>query len=584
MPCCKGAHLPNCACPPTVPSPCAVCPQPPIPIIPPTCAICPPRNFSDDAYNEGLSPLNIYRRYKDAVVSIQAEFDFTTSTDPAAAPFAGLSYGVNLETVYNAGNGFFFDQHLIMCPAHLVLAPPNYTLAYNRYPFTANAINPSNLQSNVMTRANRIFVDVSNVNGTGHGYTYQAALIGVYGFGDFALLYIDASAAWNANVPCLLPCHPHLRWACSRRYRAGVPVYAIGNVYTRSLGAYTSISSSSALNGNQGKGLSAGIISNHRHVDHPGFAPQELVTVDLDIHGQSTGQPLINAYGHVIGMVTMNKGTSIAYTSGLDGSEYIQTNGDGYVAGPSSWYMLDIVKILLSSITSLQGCPDCVQIVSDPVGDYLRYVHGFLGLAWEVVDAKMYMSHRAQSGLVEANFDSANPGQYLMTPPSKKEIIGIRVAGLTNDSSADPTQRVRGDIYLPSASAPGSQPDSPWVNSSLTTAQLNDIITHAENLALGDEGKQIALDLFLSRKRVGDSTYFQIRTWASGYALFNTVVVTLQAAPKTWDYPHYALYAFPWSDLSQAANFFNFPFMQDPFVAGSNPINPANPVPTIPVL
>lgn len=561
---------------------------------------CPPKCCH--TYKKGMGAHKIMCQYRDAVVTIYGEFHFTQSVNPALNPPVGLSYtttpgigAATLETVYTHGNGFFVDQHLIICPANLVLAPPDSTLAYNRWPFSANRIVAANFQSDIMTRANRIFVDVSNVNGGTHTCTYQADIIGVYGFGDIAILYIDSDAVWNTGVPCIKKCHPHFRFACSRRYRDGLPIYAIGNLGTRSLGGFAQSNSNSSLNSNQGKGIFEGVIVHSRHTDHIGYANQELIVVDLQVYAHSTGLPLINAYGHVIGMTTMNVTGATTASDSVQNvlsnpNFYNPPNGDGYVAGPSQFFMLDVIRTILCSMRSRNS--HYIQTVSDLAGDYIRYIHGFLGLAYEIADGQHFMSYRdPTTGRIYTRFDPANPGMYLTTPPLGKEVIGVRVAGLTNDgtNAAVAANRFRGDIYLPgvnaSGPAAGSVVASPWVASPLNVA-LNDVITHFEELALGDEeaNEQIPPLLFTSRKKVGDSFLMQSYTYASGYENQVIQTVTTVAAPRFYDYPWYKYWQYPWMELSQYGTFFDHPLPQDPTVAGSHPVDASLDVYTIPVI
>ncbi len=549
---------------------------------------CPPKACYKPC--EGLCGPEIFTKYNSAVVDIQAEFHFTTSTDPAALPTTQLIQGNNLFSIYTHGNGFFIDKHIIICPASLVLAPPDHTLVFNRWPFVANKINPENLQSDVMTRANRITVDVLDVNGTGKSYTYQADLLGVSGTADIAILAINMTWPWNKCLPCIKKCHPHFRFGCSRKYRTGMPVYAIGNATTRSVSTCIDVNYPAPFfTGIHSRVMVSGTVADTRHVDHVGFAQQELLVVDLPIFGKNAGLPLIDQYGHVIGMQTTNvAGVALASdtisAAALTGNSFFnQLSGDGLVAGPSQFFMTHIISKLLCSLGKRDS--EYIKTVVDPAGDYIRYVKGFLGLAWDLFNGVKYMNHIAPNGFpFLTTFDPANPGQYLI--PEKKEVIGIRIVGLTNDL---PGTRLNPMIYLPGVTAagvaaPGSNPASPWVHSPLSLT-LNDVITHAEHCPLGDQGKQIPISLVLFRKKPGDIVAITFRTFATNYLQVAEHSVQLADTPLFYDYPLYKYPDFPYSTAPPGyAIYFRHTAVQDPSVAGTNPIDPTVLVPTTPVI
>lgn len=555
----------------------------------PSCSVsehCPPKVCYKPC--DGMCGPEIYAKYNSAVVNIHSEFHFTTSTDPAALPTVQLISGDNLASAYTHGNGFFIDKHIIVAPSSLVLAPPDHTLMYNRWPFTANRINPTNLQSDIMTRANRIFVDVLDVNGTGKAYTYQAELLAVSGIGDIALLFIDTTWEWNRCVPCIKKCHPHFRFGCSRKYRAGEPVYAIGDAFARNFCTFSNVNYPTPLWGfPHSRVFVTGTVADTRHVDYIGFAQQEILAVNMPIFATHVGLPLIDKFGHVIGMQTLNIcGTALPHdivtAAGITGGTfYNQVNGDGFVGGPSQFFMTYIIKKLLCSLNKRDS--DFIETVLDPAGDYIRYVQAYLGLAWEVFNGAFYMAYR--NGTTGAPYvprwNTAVPGEYLNTP-EQKEVIGLRVAGLTRDLNVGPRFRV--DIYLPGAGAAGSMPASPWVTSPLNVA-LNDVITHLEHCPLGDFNKQIPASLVTFRKKVGDVLAVTFRTLASGYQQLVEHSVQTVAAPRTMDYPLYQYPKYPYGFLIPGyAIFFRHPQMQDPSVQGTHPGDATLLIPTIPTI
>lgn len=551
--------------------------------------ICPPP-FCDH-YCKGLSAQEIFHKYGDAVMEAHAEFQFTTVTDPNLTPPVDLSYAQgNLFTVYTHFNCTFIDQHVIIAPASKIFTPPNSTLAYNRWPFSTSQIDPTGFQSNVESRANRIFVDVTNVNGSNYSYTYQVDIIGVYMLGDLAILYIDAQAAWNANIPCIKRCHPHLRLACSRRYRPGLPAFVIGHSQVANAGGSLNggvTNSPNILFQSTRKSIAKTLIASTRALDRSGSAPQELVLVQGDIGEMLIGGPILNAYGHMIAYLTLNdlpvkaaEGNSVFSLPPTFTAPY---SSGTLAAGPSSFFFIDVLRVLLCSLSSRSS--DFVETASSLLGDYVRYVHGGLGLAYQVWRGNMYMSSvDPTTGTIVTRFDPLNPGQYLI-PQYRKENIGIRIFGLTVDP-ATAAGRFNGSIFLPGAASNPVIPPatSPWVDSPLNLA-INDQIVFFENCPVGDQNNNaIAPLLMLSRMKVGDTLLLKARTSASNYQTEVVQSVSLVRLPLFFNYPLGSYLDFPWNTLPAYYVSFIGTWPQDPRLQGANPVQPNAAVPTITVI
>ena len=184
-------------------------------------------------------------------------------------------------------------------------------------------------------------------------------------------------------------------------------------------------------------------------------------------------------------------------------------------------------------------------MVTDPVGDFNRYIYGYLGLAWEVFTGQHYMSYRAPNGLERTFFDVTPPPTYL-NEDAKKEVIGLRVVGLAIDTVPGSFNTF---IYLPTAGA---------TSGLAAIAKVNDVITHADDCALGDLDKQIPISLVLFRKKAGDMVKLIIRSDptsvpTNGYTSIKEYCVTLGTPPKVYDYPWYKWIAFPFSELARYA-------------------------------
>jgi hypothetical protein len=541
-----------------------------------------------------MSGREICTKYESAVVRLYSQWLFTDAITPsdvvqpptalpplvpgALLPLAPL-YALNMY-----GNGFFITKHIIVCPAHLVLAPPNYTLAYNQWPFIDDSISSGSYQ-NVMSGPNRINVDVIDVNGSGHSYTYAATLLGVSGIGDIAVLYINPADPWNRNVPCIKECHPHFKFGCSRKYKCGEKVFALGDPFTRPL-PYNN-NWCTPLNKTRGHAFVQGTIADNRYLDYAGYAQPELVAVNMPIFDRRAGLPLIDKFGHVIGMQTMSvtgavtasDNTTTALPLTLNPTLYVPPNGDGVVAGPSQFFMLHVVKTLL--------CPnkDCnvsfVETVSGPGGLYsfYRYIYGFLGLAWEVFTGAMYQSYRDQNGY-DTPFFNVSPNSYLNTN-AIKEVIGLRVVGVAKDDPTTPaTSPDQANLYLPNMDLTSLQAPLEDV------VMRNDIITHADGLPLGDLSKQIPISLLLFRKAPGDNVTLVVRTSSipnpatllppfsnnvtlTGYDSVVNKTVQTTTPDLFWDYPWYAYYKFPWIKGNLFTPFFDATF---PYILGIAPV------------
>jgi len=563
---------------------------------------CPPRDCYKDC--QGQNAREIYAKYKSAVVRVTAEFQLTTSvlpTDTPLGPTPTLIYSNvidvpgNLETLYAKGNGFFTSKHVIVCPSHLVLLPPNYTLGYNRWPFSANQINPAafigataaSTHSQEMTRANRIFVDVIDVNGSKHAFTYEATLLGVSGVGDVALLYIDVKKEWNYNVPCIKKCHPHFRFGSSRKYRAGMDVFVIGDPFSRG----SPVANQPAmLDRHVGPGISAGVVVSTRITDTIGQAQQELIAADVTTFSHSSGLPFIDKYGHVVGMQTMAStgavpagGSSLAIPAPPVNNPgfFNQVNGDGLVAGPSQYFLIRIIKILLCALSSAGGrdinSEPFVTTVVDPVGDYLRYLNGFLGFYWNLFAGEDYMAYtNANTGAPNTFFNPLSTVPPYLNGDVIKEVIGLKVLGVV--TTAVTGTPVNNTISLPDfpLAADGTTNTSAPLQGNVG---LNDVITHADDCPLGGLGIQIPISLVLFRKRPNkDKVRLVIRTGGfnstssdpipgakTGYTSLFTLDLVVAQMPVFYDWAWYAYPQFPFSLLSRYATaHLDFPLAADP--------------------
>lgn len=241
-------------------------------------------------------PEEIVCLFKDAVVEIQSEFILFGASGPTAgsANIGATPLGANSRAdIIQEGNGFFIKGHYIVAPAHLVLLPPSLTSVAIRYPFDgSNQASFGQIQSKIV-RASRILVSVYNVNGKGHAFVYEADLVGVDGAGDIAVLRINFKKQWNLCNPCVEKCHPYFNFGSSRGSKDGEKVYLLGDYLGSASGAQNAVGA-----------ISDGLLSDHRHLDYSGAILPELVLISAPAYSQSSGLPILNAQGQVIGMQT----------------------------------------------------------------------------------------------------------------------------------------------------------------------------------------------------------------------------------------------------------------------------------------
>lgn len=537
-----------------------------------------------------LKPEEIVCKYANAVVDVHSEFILVGASGPqsgqvnGSTPLAANSRAdISLE-----GNGFFIKGHYIVTPAHLVLLPPSLTSVAARYPsFQAGAAPSFGQIQNQMIRASRILVSVFNVNGKGHSFVYEADLIGVDGAGDLALLKINGKRQFNLCNPCIEKCHPFLKFGRSRASCNGEKVYLLGDF------------TGSASRGNDAApAISAGHLADYRHLDHAGWILPETVLVSAAAYARSSGMPILNAQGEVIGMQTTDlaghlpiisvpeaaitgtvtstgvvSGTGavsgavatialpVAVTGAFASADAVALNqalGFGFVSGPSQFFMMQVIKALIKGTCSRKyNCQ--LQVICDQIGSYYRYLKAYAGIAYDVFTGPKYdytvdfTSGALPLGAPRVRLTSL--GEFL-TLPDCKQIIGIRVLGLAGANPEGDSGVANGYYYVPGGTATAPLPDGLPVSPFLGRLLPGDVITHIGKAAIGDLKDQIAPSLITWRLCPGDQLQVSFRRGGNasnttnnsltenynGRYEFNACLTTF---PELMDYPWYAVQAFP---------------------------------------
>lgn len=529
-------------------------------------------------------------KFKDAVVQVHGQFVLLGGypgegiVDGITGATGGTALEANIRTdVTLEGNGFFIKGHYIIVPSQTILMPPSLTSTANRFPFVNDADILLGRIRNRMIRASRILVSVFNVNGRGHSFVYEADLIGVEGAGNLAVLKIDHSRAWNQGNPCIERCHPYLKFGESRRVQPGEKVYLIGDYVSSSMNPRMF---------NAAGAISEGIVSDHRYADYSGWNLAENVLVSANAYAESSGLPIINGQGRVIGMQTTDVIGRLNMLAGLP--NMMAHQGDGLVGGPSEFYMRDIIKTLIKGQCNRQQNPS-LQLITDSVGNYYRYRKAYAGIAYDILTGPMYSTtNDYTSGSDTSGFSriNINSDGTLSDPPSCKELIGIRVLGLAGANPSDEVDVANGAYYVPGGTGtdflPEQLPNSPFMGK----VNPGDIITHINTNPLGDLGKQVPPMLFTSRLPPGATVEFTYRRGGNlvnvpsavtndNYENIFSNFVKLIEFPLLMDYPWYAVNVFP---SLAVAPYPGFIFPQEQTIAPQLPsraldvIPPAEPV------
>jgi len=370
------------------------------------------------------------------------------------------------------------------------------------------------------------------------------------------LLAINPCDPFNARKVKIEKCHPYFslgrvrrtkkdkKAGCDKGFFAkeGQSVFGIGNFTARL-----------PPNGIERRNLSGamqitkGVLSYKKHADYSGWAQPELITVDLEAAAPRSGMPFINQFGCVIGMQTMNMNETlpvIPFPTGTvipAGTPLNVPSGDGEVSGISEFFMKPILKALKAGVSRCASSEyrKHLVLVTDPLGDYYRYVNGYAGIAWEILLAEDYTTTTSPTGVVTFDLDPAGPGFAAITPCTKLE--GVVVVTLA------------GDAVTTYATVPGAAAASPpftaasFVNSPFLGLLFpGDIITHANCVGLGDLTKQITPLTLTKCCRAGNELTLTVRRASDNYATAATVRANLIDFPALNDYPWYKVNAVPY--------------------------------------
>jgi len=484
-------------------------------------------------------------------------FSQVTGTTPLGTFVTGSGENAVVQSradVIVTGNGAFIKNHYILTSAANVLAPPSLTSVANRYPFGSDEDLTLGKIRNKMVRASRILVTVHNVNGKGKSYVYEADLKGVDGAGDIAILKINMKKQWNFCNPKVEDCHPRFKFGDSRRARSGDVVYLLGNAHGRN---------------NFGKreysvnGIETGTLVDHRFVQNSGWMLQECLLVSAHVYSPSSGLPIVNGRGRIIGMQTAGLVKPSSRHQFVEAQLAAGPGGQGIVAGPSQAFMKPVINALLHGDETCNNHKH-VQVVCDRAGSYYRYMKAYLGIAYELTSGSDYDCTRDHTyGSVVApekpRFRIGPNGEFINCP-SYKDIIGLRVVGIAGLNPNGAEGVVGAGAYVPGgkvtdATSPlcDGLPASPL----LGRLQCGDIVTHISGTPLGDLDCQIAPSIVtwcltnrhqveLTFRRGGAAASTADNCFTDNYDNILDLNTCLVTYPALMDYPWYAVQHFPY--------------------------------------
>jgi S1-C subfamily serine protease len=307
-------------------------------------------------------------------------------------------------------------------------------------------------------KVNSIFVTVYGLGpGCSEAYFYRARLLGVDGAGDIAVLAIDAADPWNEALPRLGAEQPTLAWGTSAAARPGSLAWVVGNSF-----------------GLDPRSVSAGAVRDAAYADASGGVVVESMLVTCPVAGGNSGSPILDKCDRVIGMVDWRVDATFG-------------------GGPSQRFLQAVVERIIA------GAPrSALQVVPDVLGDYWRYLKGFLGISWYTVDAFAFVGTPAAVGGI-----------------GTKRAEGLEVSA----------------VYAGGALS--------------GLVAVGDILTHMDAQALGALPGQILPTLLTWRLGPGSRSTFTVRRKSERYATAHTVEATLLPFPASLDRALYGVASAP---------------------------------------
>ena len=322
--------------------------------------------------------------------------------------------------------------------------------------------------------------------------------------------------------------------------------------------------------------VSTNTLSDHRYLDLTGYALQEMITITIASIVVSMGAPVINQQGEVL-----------AYTT--YGGPFLNNAGLIQIMGPSTFFFERALKTIIKNHCRKECCSQ-LETICDPMGSYVRYLKAYAGIAYDVFLGPDYdFTEDFTSGGQNGPRIRLDGNGNLLTSPTCKQIVGLRVLGLAGDNPDDsPAAVPNGFWYVPGGTASvGSYMASPLpVSSFLDTLLPGDVITHIDGVPLGNENKQIAPSLIMWRLRPGDTIMITFRRGGNAintaandtienYDKLYTISACLGSYPYLMDYPWYVASNFAGLATNFGGNFVNVGQLNVSFNGGPGSPSPS---------
>ena len=411
------------------------------------------KNSSSSSGKESYTMRELACNLRDAVVNIST---FNIST-------FNISGDIIEEQKLNIknGNGFFIKGHYIICPSYLILNQNN-------------------------TRVDKILVDVSNVNGSGESYAYEADIVGTDGAANIGILRIalaNSQNNWNKSNPPIRICHPILQWGKSRSSCPGDTILLIGNTVAPN-------SIENLLLPGAENAVAIGNISDNRYVFPDGQVPGELLLLSNIIpQGSQCGLPVITIDGTVIGMIL-----------------YINSTLNTNIA-LSEFFMRRPVKALIRSYQDgfvPEHYKGFIEHIIHPLGNYNKFNKAWLGIGGILMSQEDYISDI----ILQATNIFRVP-KYQEEVSGSKDIVGYRILTIHSE--------LLKEIF-----------------------SYGDIITHINNCPLGDRKGQISPSLVMWRVRPGDMIKIIYKKQSERFENKHEVDICTNSYDELLDFPFYS--------------------------------------------
>jgi S1-C subfamily serine protease len=429
--------------------------------------------------NVKLSPTDIYYSLQGAVVSIFAR-----------TPLGDDAYAEKI------GTGFFVASDRILTAASVVLYDDSQG---EREP-------PTNAGVDIV-RAQSFFVRVQNVRNKGDAYFYTAILKYVSPSFDVAML--EVLPPIDKCTPSI-NAHSVLKFADSRCTAIGEKVYTMGDYLNH-----------------EAIGIVEGTVLDNVYNDPRTFHDNdgnwnrnfwgfEAVLSDMEIREGNIGGPLLNEYGRVVGLIS----GADQDNEWVDPSDNVERypvdffHGYSRVVAVSEHVLRPIVETFLAGPADEKyGCR--LQLVRDPLGNFYRFIYGYLGVtAYEAFGPKYLelvpnSKYRRQRGYILLGVQDT--------------VVANGVPGYV--SPLDPGTGPFPNIYNPHNSDPISPDNELYLLTSI----------NGNPLGVGDG--QVTFTTVTRLHCKGDVVEIHYRLGSEDFGKSHAVQVQLQELPQSSDFP-----------------------------------------------